>query len=218
MKDLTILLPTRNERQGLKSTLCNLVLLKERPEILVVDTNSTDGTLEVARDFGIKVIREPRKGKGVALITGFNNIETKYVIMMDADGTYPVYSIPQIYKELQDGWEVILGYRKNKVKGSMSQFHSFGNSCLSLMASILYLHKVKDVCTGMKGFETDIVNSLCLKCRGFEIEAEIFSQAVGMGCKIKEIGIDYLPRQGKAKLNGIKDGLKIGLELIKGRF
>ncbi len=218
MRDLTILLPTRNERNGLKSVLLDLAFLDIKPHILVVDTNSTDGTLEIARDFGVEVIKEPRRGKGVALITGFSLVQTPYVIMMDSDGSYPVEFLESIYNELKQGWDVVLGNRKIRVNGSMSKFHSFGNMALSYIATCLYGKRVDDVCTGMKGFNTLKIANLGLECKGFEIEAEIFAKAVRKHLSIKEIDITYQLREGKPKLNGLRDGLKIGVELIRGRL
>jgi len=221
MNDLTIILPTRNEREGLKQTLLDLSMLctsENKFKTLIIDTNSTDGTLEVARDFGIQVIKEPRKGKGYAISTGLKSVKTDYAIILDADGTYPAYFIPLFYSLLKEGRDVIFGWRATRSKDAMSWYHVLGNWILSNLASILYLTRIEDVCTGMKGFSRKAIDQLDLSEHGFGIECQIFSQTIKKRLVWIEVPIRYDKRIGQAKLGTISGFLDLAWVLIKERI
>ena len=100
MKKISLMIPCYNEEEGLKRLLNNLPYEKlnrlgYQLEILVVDNNSKDKTAEVARSFGVRVIFEPKPGKGNAIRAGFRNIsvDTDFVVMLDGDDTYKPHEI-----------------------------------------------------------------------------------------------------------------------------
>ena len=100
----------------------------------------------------------------------------------------------------------------------MTLLHSIGNFGLSLGASILTWCWIRDVCSGMWGFRTDVAKSFELVSRGFTLEAEFFVNVVRGDLKLEQIPIQYFPRQGgKAKIT-VRDGFKIAWFLIKRRF
>jgi dolichol-phosphate mannosyltransferase len=115
---------------------------------------------------------------------------------------------------------VVIGSRlKGEIeKGGMSRLNVVGNYLLTLMASILYRTKMSDLCTGYWGFRREVIPNLDLTADGFDFEADLFSQVVKKGYRLGEIPINYRRRQSLAKLNSIKDGLKIGRALISRRF
>ena len=138
--------------------------------------------------------------------------------MLDGDYTYPAKYLPLIVSLLYAGADVVIGYRQNKIRGSMTRMNRFGNTALSLLARILYGRPIKDVCTGMWGFKTSVLKSFHLTSDKFTLEADMFINTVKGGYSFGQIPIDYRPREvsSQTKLK-VSDGVKIALFLIKSR-
>jgi len=220
-----IVLPTLNEEEAIGRVIDEIPArdLAEKGfdvKILVVDGNSRDRTREIAEAKGAEVIIESRKGKGRAMRTAFNLVDADFVFMLDADYTYPATYIPEMLAILQRDCSVVIGSRlKGQIeKGGMSRLNVVGNRLLTLMASILYRTRMSDLCTGYWGFRGEVIPNLSLTADGFDFEADLFSQVAKKGYRLGEIPINYRRRQSPAKLNSIKDGLKIGRALISKRF
>lgn len=210
---LTVILPARNEVEAIGKVLDELGNF----EVIVVDSNSTNGTREEVLKRGIPIMNEDRRGKGNAVRKAIPHILTEKVVMIDSDYTYPTEYIPMI-DGLLDEVDVVICYRKWKEKGSMSFLNSFGNYFLSKLASLLYGYKVYDVCSGMWGFRTEKLQRFNPTSGGFTLEADLFVNSVRNGCKISQIPIEYRRRLGgsepKLKLG---DGFKIAWFLIKSK-
>jgi glycosyltransferase involved in cell wall biosynthesis len=220
-----IILPTLNEEEAIGRVIDeipvrDLVEKGYEVKVLVVDGNSQDRTRQIAEAKGAEVIIESRKGKGRAMRTAFGLVDADFVFMLDADYTYPATYIPEMLAILRRDHSVVIGSRlKGEIeKGGMSRLNVVGNYLLTLMASILYRTKMSDLCTGYWGFRREVIPNLDLTADGFDFEADLFSQVVKKGYRLGEIPINYRRRQSLAKLNSIKDGLKIGRALISRRF
>jgi len=215
-------------------------------EVLVVDGRSEDRTAIISKSRGAKVLCQNGKGKGVgvrqafslshpqqvvlnvlsaregvdvALETMRSFLDSKYVIMIDADGTYPCEHIIDVVKALDKGNDVVMGSRfLGKIaEGAMTRLNYVGNLVLSTAASVMFMHPTSDLCTGLWGFRTTALRSLALDSKGFDLEAEIFAQAVKSGLRIAEIPIEYYPRKGETKLVPIKSGVVIMRKLVERR-
>jgi glycosyltransferase involved in cell wall biosynthesis len=191
-----------------------------RVDILVVDGNSSDQTRQIARQKGARVVVEPRRGKGRAVRSIIDLIEAEYVFMLDADYTYPATYIPQMLDVLRHGSPVVIGsrLRGKREKGAMRWFNIVGNMMLTRVANLLYRTRISDLCTGYWGMRAEVIPELTLLADGFQLEAELFAELSKKGYPIAEVPTDYRCREGKAKLSGLKDGIKILWMLIKRRF
>jgi len=219
MVDVTVLLPAFNEEKAIGRVIQDIKALALNYEILVVDNKSTNGTEAEATALGAKVLYEGEKGKGNAVRTGFKHIKPPFVVMIDSDFTYPAKHIPEIMEQIENGADVVIGYRHKRAKGSMSFMNTIGNWGLSMLASILYGVRVKDVCSGMWGFRRDVLSSYKLSSGGFTLEADLFVNTVKGKYKLAQIPIEYRARlDGSVAKLGIKDGFKIAWFLIRGRF
>jgi dolichol-phosphate mannosyltransferase len=188
-------------------------------QVLVADSSS-DGTKEAAITAGAKVLTVPALGKGHAVRAVLPKIHTPLIVMADADGTYPPIEVCRLcFFLLQESCTVWLGSRAYKSPRSMTRINAFGNWALSTLASLLYLRRVPDVCTGLWGMRTPTWMSLELESSGFTLEAEIFSKVAKKNCRIGVIPIRYLPRadDSQAKLR-VSDGFRIGWYLIRKRI
>ncbi len=136
--------------------------------------------------------------------------------MMDADFTYPAKHIKDLLANLED---VAMGYRDKRENGAMTKTNVFGNKMLSLIASVLYGRRVRDICTGMWAFDGGVLDGFHLTSERFTLEADFFVNAIRNKCIISQVPIEYRSRLdvSKPKLR-ILDGFKIGLFLIKSRL
>ena len=222
---LTVIIPTRNS--PLVGDVIREIQEAEqhpnarnvfRPKILVVGYNSPEKTREVTEKLGGKFINVVAKGKTAALQEAVVNVDTPYCVMLDADTTYPAKHLREALRALQMGADVVIGHRKWREVGSMTRLNTAGNWGLSMLASVLYRCYVKDICTGLWGFRTDVLRKFVFSSNGFQLEADLFINAVRSGCRIVQIPIEYRKRPEYKKGIGVGVGLKIGWFLVKSRF
>lgn len=224
LASVTLLVPAKNEESGIRETLAALPVAALRAlghptEILVVDGKSTDRTREIARATGARVLVQVGMGKGNAVRGALHATDSDYVVMLDADATYPAERIPDFVAHLERGFDVVMGsrLRGRAAPGALSKVNRVGNFGLSAIASLLYGRRCTDVCTGMWAFRREAVARLPLESLGFEIEAELFAESVKAGLNLLEVPIRYDARRGVTKLNKLGDGARIGLRLLKSR-
>jgi len=222
-KDIVVLIPTLNEAKAIGQTVVDVFDNVPNCQVLILDSYSINGTADVARDKGAIVFDALKGGKGIAVRSVLPQIiasyKADYYAMIDGDFTYPAKHLPEIIRSLDNGADVVIGYRNKRAKGSMSRMNIIGNWGLSMLASILYGVYVRDVCSGMWGFRRDILSGYKLSSNGFTLEADLFANTVKGKHKLAQIPIEYRARldDSIAKLS-IKDGFKIGWFLVKGRF
>lgn len=226
-RSVAILIPTKNEAEGIATTLQSIPLTQVRAlgyqaHTVVADGNSKDGTADIAQAHGAQVLRLAGQGKGRDFRLALNHCTEDYIVMLDGDGTYPTEDIPTFIQALQDGADVVMGSRflnKDTIEpGALSTTNRIGNHLLSAMATLLYGQRTTDVCTGMWAFTRDALAKMDLNSNKFEIEAELFLQATRCKLKVVELPIVYRVRHGESKLGGWKTGLKIGGKLIRQRL
>jgi dolichol-phosphate mannosyltransferase len=225
VKKVSVVLPALNEEETIGKVIdevpvADIAAMGYSVEIVVVDNASTDGTADIAAAKGARVISEPKRGKGRAIRTAFAQVDADFVFMIDADYTYPSVHIPQMLKLLESGCDVVLGSRLkgHRDPGSIKRFNVIGNYLLSFMASVLYMKRVSDLCTGFWGFRREVIDNLIIDAAGFELEANMLSQVARRGYRIGEVPIGYRRRPTASKLGSVKAGFYIGRTLLRKRF
>ncbi len=215
---ISLVIPCYNEEEGLP------VVLKEVPdlvdEIIVVDNNSTDQTGNIARDSGVKVIREMKKGYGQAFQTGFALVTGDIIITMDGDGTYPPPEIPRLLEILfGDELDFISACRFPLTdKGVMDPVSKFGNRILTIATRILFGNGLKDSQSGMWILRKDVWEKSPARNKGMAFSEEIKIRAILGGAKFREVHIPYRERFGKKKIRKFRDGMKNLIFLLKLRI
>ncbi len=210
--EISIILPCRNEEKALESVLAQAkkILSKNRinGEIIVSDSSS-DGSPEIAKKCGVRLIKHDKDGYGNAILEGFKIARGKYLFIADADGSYDLNEIPKFLKSLREGNDFVIGNRfKGKIeKGAMPFSHEhIGNPLLSGILRLFFRSKVRDVHCGMRAISKEALKKLNLYTTGMEFASEMVVQAAKNKLKIKEIPINYHSRKGDSKLRTMADG------------
>jgi glycosyltransferase involved in cell wall biosynthesis len=176
-------------------------------EVLVVDNGSTDGSGELARAAGATVIDEPRRGYGSAYLAGLARARGDYVVMVDADLTYDFGEIPSFVRELENGAQLVIGNRMERIEpGAMPLLSRLGNPLLSGFLNVLHRTNVHDAHCGMRALRRDVVPTLNLRTVGMEFASEMVIRATREHLDVREIPIALHPRLGESKLSPFRDG------------
>jgi glycosyltransferase involved in cell wall biosynthesis len=221
---VSIIIPTMNEEASIGEVIDTIHEamkdFKDGYEIVVVDTESKDRTVEIAQSKGAKVIDEPRRGYGRAYKTGFEKAGGDVIATLDADCTYPAEDIPKLVRLLEnENLDFITCDRLSKLeKGVMSAKHRLGNWILKFTTNLLFRMHIKDSQSGMWVFRKKILGDIELISDGMPLSEEIKIEAWRKGLNAKEVPIVYRMRKGEAKLQSWKDGFKNLRFLFKKRF
>jgi len=208
MPEATIIIPVYNEEQGLPLVLGQVCGLPHDYEVIVVDDGSTDRTAQVARTFPVKLILHVENmGKGNALLTGFSNASCENIVWIDADGSYPVWPISLMVDALQDDYDGVVCSRVYGRK-NIPRFNRIGNWLFSVLIRGIYGYEPQDPCTGLYAMKRTRLLEMGLTSKRFAIEPEISIKAGRMGLKLYGLPIEYMPRWGETKLNGVVVGFE----------
>jgi glycosyltransferase involved in cell wall biosynthesis len=216
MSNTQVIIAALNEEEGIGLTITEMMDALDNPQVIVVDGKSTDRTCEIAKNLGATVIFQDGKGKGDALSKALESIEpqTKFVVITDADFTYPAESVPKMIKLLENKPEVgmVCGNRFNgKVDSeALRPVFALGNKIIAFAHNILNGIQLQDPLTGLRVVRANILRDWKVKSKGFDIEVELNQQVDERGYGIVEIPIQYRQRLGEKKL-----GLKNSVEIFK---
>ena len=212
LNDSIVLLPTYREPVGVKLVIRELRDIFD-PFILVIDRPAGDPTGDNARKLGATVLTQKSRGKGSAISDALEYLESvrlnhKYLIMIDADYTYPAKHIPEMIDVLESNPDVGMVCGRRPKSRDFDRFH-LGNHLLRFAHIILNGITIQDPCTGLRIIRYDLMKNWRPESRGFDIECEInhFINKI-KGFKIVEIPIEYRIRIGEKKLS-VKHGLTI---------
>lgn len=213
---VTLLIPALNEGKSIGQTI------KQIPrdavdEILVVDGNSADNTVEVVRSLGCRAILQPGKGFGDALAHGFKNASGDIIVIMDADGSPDPQEIPQLLAKLNEGYDMVLGSRYlagTKTKDD-TLLRFMGNKLFTFLTNLIHGTKMTDCLYFFAAIKKDILNSLEFKSKDFAFCLEVPVKIHKAGYKIGEIACHERARfADDSRVNALTDGAKILWQML----
>lgn len=176
-------------------------------EVVVVDNGSTDGSGDLARQAGARVIDEPRRGYGSAYLAGLAVARGDYIVMVDADLTYDFNEIPRFVHELDGGAQMVIGNRMENIEpGAMPLLSRLGNPLLSGFLNVLHRTNVRDAHCGMRALRRDVLPVLQLRTVGMEFASEMVIRATREHLDVREVPITLHRRVGDSKLSPFRDG------------
>jgi glycosyltransferase involved in cell wall biosynthesis len=212
---VSIILPAYNEAQALPRLLYSLYqVIDNRYEVLVVDDGSRDNTVEIASRFSCRLVsHEVNKGKGAAVRTGLRSAQGDYVIVMDADNTYPAQALPQMVEMLRTHDLVRCTRQMNSE--SMPLVNWIGNIAFDSMLTVIYGMKGGDYMTGLYGLRREALEAMQFTSEGFDLEVEIGIKAQANRLKVITFPVAYQERLGEKKLRPFADGWRIMRRILK---
>lgn len=221
---VSVVIPAFNEHSTVGSTIQDTFqVFRELGvpcEVIVVDDGSCDDTAVVAALNGAIVIRNKhRMGKGTALRRGFSRCRGDVIVTLDADCSHLPKQIPSLLAPiLNEGVDVVFGFRVfNPKKPSASNLRFLGNIFFSHLVHLVTGSRITDSQCGFRAFRADIVRSMRLSSRRFEIESEMLIKVIRSGCRFVEVPITAKDALSSSKVNVIVDGLMIlGRILLSG--
>ena len=210
--EVSVVIPCLNEAENIEECVRRSQAALDEAgipgEVVVADNDSDDGSAELAAAAGARVVHEPRRGYGSAYLAGFAAARGEYIVMLDADMTYPFKEIPRFVEELRGGAQLVMGDRMDNIEpGAMHWMHRYiGNPLLSGTLNLFFRTGIRDAHCGMRGFRRDILPQLDLRTTGMEFASEMVIRASKEKLDIREFPIAYAPRGGESKLSRFRDG------------
>jgi len=210
--EVSVVIPCLNEAENIEETVrLSQAALDSAGivgEVVVADNGSEDGSAELATAAGARVVHESRRGYGSAYLAGFGAARGEYIVMLDADMTYPFDEIPRFVQELRDGGQLVMGDRMDNIEpGAMHWVNRYiGNPILSGTLNLFFRTGIRDAHCGMRGLRRDILPTLDLRTTGMEFASEMVIRAAKEKLEIREFPISYAPRMGESKLSRVRDG------------
>jgi glycosyltransferase involved in cell wall biosynthesis len=205
---VSVIIPTHNEAQAISR------VLKDLPsdlitEVIVVDSNSTDGTPEIADSLGARVIREPRRGYGRACLTGLASaISPDIAVFLDGDYSDRPSELPILLAPIIQGdADIVLGSRlgKQRIPAALPWHQAFGNRLAARLIRLLYGLQITDLGPFRAG-RADILRGLDLAETTYGWAVEMILKGALRGYRVAEVPVTYYPRIGKSKIGGTVRG------------
>lgn len=198
--EVTILMPCLNESETLEICIRKALDFLEanqiRGEVVVSDNGSTDGSQEIARRCGARVVNVPIRGYGAALIYGGSEARGKYIIMGDSDDSYDFFNLLPFVEKLREGYDLVMGNRlTGGIKpGAMPWKNRWiGTPALSAIGRIFFRSPVGDFNCGLRGFSADAFRKMRLRTTGMEFASEMIVKATLLKLKITEVPTTLSP-------------------------
>lgn len=198
--DVTVVIPCLNEAKTLggcvEKALAAFQKSGIRGEVLVSDNGSTDGSIDLAKQLGARVVHATVKGYGNALRKGIEEARSEFIVIGDADGTYDFGEVPRFVAKWREGCEIVMGNRfAGGIKpGAMRWTHQyFGNPVMTAILNLMFRTGIRDAHTGMRGFTKDVFRRMDLRTTGWEFASEFVIKATKLGARMTEIPVTLWP-------------------------
>jgi len=205
---VSVIIPTRNEAEAIGRVLADLpgdIVT----EVLVVDSNSSDGTAEIAESMGARVLREPRRGYGRACLTGLAAASSPdIVVFLDGDYSDRPDELPLLLAPITGGRaDITLGSRlaKRNAPGALPWHSVLGNRLAAAMIRVLYGQQISDL-GPFRAARADVLQQLELEETTYGWAVEMILKGALAGFRIVEVPVSYYPRIGKSKISGTLKG------------
>lgn len=213
---LSIVLPAKNEAEGLARTLPRLRQLHPEAEVIVVDDGSTDVTAKIAAEFGVQVLSSPYSmGNGAAVKRGARVANGDVIVFMDADGQHDPAHIGLLVAKLEEGYDMVVGARSQGGQANASR--GLANALYNRLASWMTGHRILDLTSGFRAVRADkFCEFLHLLPNGFSYPTTSTMAFFRSAYPVAYVPLHVSPRVGTAShIRPIKDGIRFLLIIFK---
>jgi glycosyltransferase involved in cell wall biosynthesis len=205
---VSVIIPTHNEAQAIGRVLADLPS-DLVAEVIVVDSNSNDGTPEIAARLGARVVQEPRRGYGRACLTGLATANfPDVVVFLDGDYSDRPSELPLLLAPITEGRaDITLGSRlqDRRFAGALPWHQVFGNRLAAGLIRFLYKVEITDLGPFRAG-RADVLRALSLEETTYGWAVEMILKGALAGFRVVEVPVSYYPRIGKSKISGTVKG------------
>src|SRR5215813_10974688 len=209
---IAVLVPCYNEEAAVATVVADFRKALPAASIYVYDNNSTDRTIEVARQAGATVRSENRQGKGHVVRRMFADVDADIYVLVDGDATYDAPSAPKMIEKLRaEHLDMVVGLRVDQSDAAYRPGHRTGNWMLTSFLASVFGEAFKDILSGYRVFSRRFVKSFPVLSDGFEIETELSVHALELALPVAEVATPYFARPvgSFSKLNTWRDGFRI---------
>lgn len=220
--ELTILMPCLNESETIERCVVKALSYLESSgihgEVVVADNGSTDGSQDLARSRGARVIDVPVRGYGAAVKAGIESAHGEFVVLGDSDDSYDFSDLDRFVAGLREGNDLVMGnrFRGTIDKGAMPFLHQYlGNPALSLIGRVFFRTTIGDFYCGIRAYRRSSFLALGAQANGMELGNEAIFRMVLQGYKVAEVPADLHPdgRSRPPHMRTWRDGWR-GLRLF----
>lgn len=215
MESVSVVLPCYNEAENLKILLPRIKEVCPNAEILVVNDASEDNSKEICEQYSVDVISHPyRMGNGAAIKSGARHAKGEVIIFMDADGQHDPKYIPGLIRELENGYEMVVGARELTSHASIPR--KLANKIYNRFASYMIGRRILDLTSGFRAVRARHFRKfLYLLPNGFSYPTTSTMAFFRAGLPVAYIPIEARKRGGESKINPLRDGARFLLIIIK---
>ena len=217
---VSVVIPTLNEAGNILEAVSTIHNDLSYPkEIIVVDGNSTDGTKEIVQDLDYcRLIIEPRRGYGLALMTGMKNARGNIIVMVDGDGTYEVRHINRmITKMIEKDADMVLATRMYDPNKAMGLMNFIGNKVITTFYDFFFSQFLSDTQSGFRAISHEAIDKVELNEGDMAYATEMLIQFAKEGYSMIEVPTTYKTRKyGRPKLRRFKSGIEIFSTMFRG--
>lgn len=219
--DITVVIPALNEQENLELLLPSLRKVVSElglvADILVVDGGSADGSRRMAEQLGARVITQQERGYGGALLAGFAAAHAPFVVTMDADLTHQPVFLKDFWRQRSEA-DVLIASRYVDGAGAaeMGTVRRVLSHVLNWTYSWVLALPLRDVSSGFRMYHRDVLTTLDLQARDFDVLEEILVKIYVRGGRIKEVPFHYQARKsGKSHAKLLRFGWAFSRTLFR---
>lgn len=213
---LSVVIPAKNEAEGLATFLPSLRALYPQAEVIVVDDGSTDATVQVCENAGVRVISHPySKGNGAAVKTGARAATGDHVVFMDGDGQHDPADIQRLLYRMEEGYDLVVGARSGlSSQASIARWSA--NSLYNRLASWMVNREIPDLTSGFRCVDRrKFLDFLYLLPNGFSYPTTSTMAFFRAGYSVGFVPISVAQRLGSSHINILRDGVRFFLIIFK---
>jgi glycosyltransferase involved in cell wall biosynthesis len=212
---VSVILPAKNEAEGLRRTLPAVRTLLPDAEVIVVDDGSTDATAAVATEFGARVVASPYSmGNGAAVKRGARAAEGNILVFMDADAQHAAADIPRLLGKIEEGFDMAVGARN--AGGQANVGRGAANAFYNRLASWMTGHRVEDLTSGFRAVRADRFREfLHLLPNGFSYPTTSTMAFFRSAYPVAYVPIEVARRIGKSHIRPLRDGARFLLIIFR---
>ena len=213
---LSIVIPAKNEQEGLATFLPTLRQLYPEADVIVVDDGSTDRTVEVCKGAGVRVISHPySKGNGAAIKTGARAARGDYIVFMDGDGQHDPADIERLLYRMEEGYDLVVGARSGlSSQANIARWSA--NNLYNRLAGWMVNREIPDLTSGFRCVKrSKFLDFLYLLPNGFSYPTTSTMAFFRAGYSVGFVPITVAPRVGSSHINIVRDGVRFFLIIFK---